>query len=472
MVKKTNGDRLNLNSCTAAELSTGITGLGPKTAAALVASREDQGPFLSLEDVKNRKLISVGSAKLRALKAAKVAFSSAEAARPSANAAGSSVVEVASSSDGSSKSKPFLKLAKALKKVFGRTSSSESSHTTCTKQPPAIAAAHELPGCANGPGPLEQGPSLAHLSAPSVSSTDALPDGSARQHASAISHSGLQQKADLSKPDISTAASHDIVATTAALPWWHDTPNAPFPAEFQNPRHKNEHVFARIAADRSGRLKYRGRHMTPKEAADLRLAWELRYPKTDNANVLGNGRESAEFRKKATCKPRIRQACWSALADLEGSQAIREVDPGLAALFRSDAYGNVVSIQAAKNAVCAFDADHLFPWCRGGLSLPANLTAVHWGANRYVKSAKIPSALSDDEVERLQCGLSVSLFLRLHARRSEEARTRVPAFDARFKALLLTSYSIPWELARQVNEANVFAYLNNAYEASLQDISS
>ncbi|KAK9841432.1 hypothetical protein WJX74_005708 [Apatococcus lobatus] len=197
-----------------------------------------------------------------------------------------------------------------------------------------------------------------------------------------------------------------------------------------------------------------------------------RYPKTEHANVLGNGRESVNFRRNATCRPQIRLACWTALADLEGSQAIRRVDPRLAELFRSDAYGNVVSIKATGSAVCAFEADHLFPWCRGGLTLPANLTAVHWGANRFVKSAKIPSALTDDEVDRLQCGLSVSLFLCLHARRSKEARTRVAAFDARFEALLLTSYPIPWELARHVNKANVCAYLNNAYEASLRDISS
>ena len=50
--------------------------------------------------------------------------------------------------------------------------------------------------------------------------------------------------------------------------------------------------------------------------------------------------------------------------DLDGSEAIRAVEPRLAELFRCDAYGNVVSIQASGSAVCAFEADHIFPWSR------------------------------------------------------------------------------------------------------------
>lgn len=97
--------------------------------------------------------------------------------------------------------------------------------------------------------------------------------------------------------------------------------------------------------------------------------------------------------------------------------------------------------------------------------------AVHWGANRFIKSAKIPSALTEDEVDRLQCGLSVDAFLRMYAMRNKQARTKVPAFDARFRALLLTTYPVPWELSRHVKEAEAFSFLDNAYEASLRDIS-
>ena len=52
---------------------------------------------------------------------------------------------------------------------------------------------------------------------------------------------------------------------------------------------------------------------------------------------------------------------------------------------RSDAYGNVVALHAKGDAVCSFDVDHIFPWSRGGLSVPENLMALYWGANRHVK---------------------------------------------------------------------------------------
>ena len=55
------------------------------------------------------------------------------------------------------------------------------------------------------------------------------------------------------------------------------------------------------------------------------------------------------------------------------------------ACCRCDAYGNVVALHAKGDAVCSFDVDHIFPWSRGGLSVPVNLMAVYWGANRHVK---------------------------------------------------------------------------------------
>lgn len=128
--------------------------------------------------------------------------------------------------------------------------------------------------------------------------------------------------------------------------------------------------------------------------------------------------------------------------------------------------------QPCLDNVIEQEAREGFGMCRGGLSLPANLTAVHWGANRFIKSAKIPSALTDGEVDRLQCGLSVSMFLHIYAKRSNQPRTKIPAFDARFRALLLATYPVPWELACHINEDNAYVFLNDAYEASLHDISS
>ena len=44
-----------------------------------------------------------------------------------------------------------------------------------------------------------------------------------------------------------------------------------------------------------------------------------------------------------------------------------------------------MALHAKGDAVCSFDVDHIFPWSRGGLSIPENLMAVYWGANRHVK---------------------------------------------------------------------------------------
>ncbi|KAK9866605.1 hypothetical protein WJX84_009021 [Apatococcus fuscideae] len=239
-----------------------------------------------------------------------------------------------------------------------------------------------------------------------------------------------------------------------------------------DPEHSNEYHFDRIAMDSSGRLDYQGRRLTPTEAAALRSAWECRYPKAEHANTLGNGRESVSHRRNITTKAQVRQACWSALVDLDGSEAIRAVEPRLAELFRCDAYGNVVSIQASGSAVCAFEADHIFPWSRGGLSVSANLMAVHWGANRFVKNAKIPNALTDAEVERLQCGLSVQIFLHMYSKRSHVPRTKLSLWDAHFQTLLLRTYAVPWELAPLITSDNALELLGRAHQAALDDITS
>lgn len=50
--------------------------------------------------------------------------------------------------------------------------------------------------------------------------------------------------------------------------------------------------------------------------------------------------------------------------------------------------GNVVSIDAAASgSLCGFQADHLFPWSRGGLTVPDNLGALHWCVGRRAGGA-------------------------------------------------------------------------------------
>lgn len=141
---------------------------------------------------------------------------------------------------------------------------------------------------------------------------------------------------------------------------------------------------------------------------------------------------------------------------------------------RVDAYENVVSLAAKDKSLCAFDVDHKFPWRRGGLSVPANLMALHWGVNRHVKTARwqsivVPAihqdspdvqdwppscalpryqwhtgmlhlqilhALTDEEANKMHCGLSIDQFLAVLARRDSISRQELsemcplPAHDA------------------------------------------
>ena len=79
-------------------------------------------------------------------------------------------------------------------------------------------------------------------------------------------------------------------------------------------------------------------------------------------------------------------------------------------VHRCDPYGNIVSKFAKSEAMCAFELDHVFPWSRGGLSVPANFMAVHFVANRHVKRSKIRNAFTEAEVEAMQTGLSIEQF--------------------------------------------------------------
>ncbi len=108
--------------------------------------------------------------------------------------------------------------------------------------------------------------------------------------------------------------------------------------------------------------------------------------------------------------------------------------------------------------------------CRGGLSVPANLAAVHWGGNRHIKIAKIPNAFTEAEVDRLQCGLSVEIFLGMWARHKSVRRHQLPAFIEQFNKLLLRTYAVPWELSPLITSATAFAFLDRAYNAALEDI--
>jgi len=48
------GDKVNINTATVAELQS-IKGIGPKTAAAIIAYRDDHGSFKSVDELENVK---------------------------------------------------------------------------------------------------------------------------------------------------------------------------------------------------------------------------------------------------------------------------------------------------------------------------------------------------------------------------------------------------------------------------------
>ncbi len=78
--------------------------------------------------------------------------------------------------------------------------------------------------------------------------------------------------------------------------------------------------------------------------------------------------------------------------------------------FKSDMYGNVISINADNNALSKFDIDHIFPWSRGGRSRRSNFAAVQCVANRVIKNDTILQLLDPAE---MRCGIQVEQFINL-----------------------------------------------------------
>lgn len=83
-------------------------------------------------------------------------------------------------------------------------------------------------------------------------------------------------------------------------------------------------------------------------------------------------------------------------------------------IARADASNQVISCKAKAFAWCAYDAEHMFPWVRGGLSVEDNLTPLAFGFNRYKKNHKICIGYTEPGTE-LQTGLPISLILHLMA---------------------------------------------------------
>ncbi|CAL8470412.1 g9954 [Coccomyxa elongata] len=213
---------------------------------------------------------------------------------------------------------------------------------------------------------------------------------------------------------------------TASRYWWQvdGLADASFPQNSATLRRRIQvtkqwsHVFDHIGSmEGKPGVRYLGRHLSADEAAKLRQQWQDRYPKVWHSDKGGNGRETPQQRASATASKKVRTAAWDDLLALEASERI---PLPWHMRYRSDPYGNVVALDARGSSVSAFEVDHTFPWARGGLSLPANFMALFWRSNRIIKRDKIPTAMTSEELNSMQYGLSVDQFLAILALRDAQ----------------------------------------------------
>ncbi|PUZ58304.1 hypothetical protein GQ55_5G498400 [Panicum hallii var. hallii] len=94
------------------------------------------------------------------------------------------------------------------------------------------------------------------------------------------------------------------------------------------------------------------------------------------------------------------------------------------ALFRVDAYGNVLYLHADSASPLAWDIDHWFPCARGGKTVPSNLRIVQWQVCRK-KQNKLEFLMPWWD---LQLGISVNQFLSIFASKNSDFRNRAFAF--------------------------------------------
>uniref|UniRef100_A0ACD5VNX5 Uncharacterized protein n=2 Tax=Avena sativa TaxID=4498 RepID=A0ACD5VNX5_AVESA len=94
------------------------------------------------------------------------------------------------------------------------------------------------------------------------------------------------------------------------------------------------------------------------------------------------------------------------------------------ALFRVDAYGNVLYLHADSASPLAWDVTHWFPCARGGRTVPSNLRIVQLQVARK-RHNKLEFLVPWWD---LQLGISVNHFLSIFASKNQEFRNRAFAF--------------------------------------------
>jgi hypothetical protein len=88
-------------------------------------------------------------------------------------------------------------------------------------------------------------------------------------------------------------------------------------------------------------------------------------------------------------------------------------------------FGNIILKDAEGLGICGYALDHIFPWAKGGKTVPDNLTAIHWGANQiksdhllqsnfFAGASGIEKKMNHNlDWSKLRCGIDMEEFIRV-----------------------------------------------------------
>ena len=100
-------------------------------------------------------------------------------------------------------------------------------------------------------------------------------------------------------------------------------------------------------------------------------------------------------------------------------RAVRDLKPA------EDMFGNIILKDAEGLGICGYALDHIFPWAKGGKTVPDNLTAIHWGANQiksdhllqsnfFAGASGIEKKMNHNlDWSKLRCGIDMEEFIAL-----------------------------------------------------------
>ena len=230
-----------------------------------------------------------------------------------------------------------------------------------------------------------------------------------RLHLPGTSYTALPLVTSSGRPlmDYNWKKREKAIGHAAHCPWvagdesnWYEDETRCYPHEFSPTSLRQFPVVITIDEEEEGAsresrhrkvIEFDGKTYTEAEWEAQMKEWLVKYPNLKQKDKSSRW-ESEAFRATQCSSAAIIDACWDACksADLWVPVDLKSHGKAWNLLqdFRIDMYGSVVTHKsiAQKDALTNFDVDHIFPFCRGGRSLPANFAAVQCAANRHVKS--------------------------------------------------------------------------------------